>query len=77
LRGRAKDQFPTRLAGLPVDVFDVLDKGAVLRAECRAAGGQLFEADFARNALPDCVRRGAHASLRPRRVFVFPEPAES
>jgi sulfate transport system ATP-binding protein len=67
---------PEGTAGLPVAVVDVLDKGAVLRAECRAIDGRLFEADFARNALPDCVRLGAHARLKPRQVFVFPEPAE-
>ena len=66
---------PEGTPGLPVTVTDVLDKGAVLRTECRAGDGRLFEADFARNALPGCVRRGARASLRPRRVFVFQEPA--
>jgi sulfate transport system ATP-binding protein len=68
---------PEGTAGVPVAVVDVLDKGAVLRAECRGGDGQLFEADFARNALPDCVRLGGHARLKPRRVFVFPQPAES
>jgi sulfate transport system ATP-binding protein len=61
--------------GVPVTVVDVLDKGAVVRAECRAEDGRLFEADFARGAAPEGVARGAKRRLRPRRVHVFAEPA--
>ena len=75
-RPHETDLSPEGTAGLPVAVLDVLDKGAVLRTECRADDGRLFEADFARDALPAGVRIGARASLKPRRVFVFPEPAE-
>ncbi len=59
--------------GLPVTVTDILLKGAMLRAECRAADGQMFEADYVRSALPAQVRIGAALKLKPRRVFVFPD----
>jgi sulfate transport system ATP-binding protein len=75
-RPHETDLAPAGAPGLPVTVTDVLDKGAVLRAECRAADGRLLEADFARDALPAHVVHGAQASLTPRRVFVFPESAE-
>jgi sulfate transport system ATP-binding protein len=58
-------------AGLPVTIFDVLIKGAVLRAECRADDGRVYEADFPRGGLPACVQQGARARLKPARVFVF------
>jgi sulfate transport system ATP-binding protein len=57
--------------GLPVTVIDILIKGGVVRAECRAADGRLLEADFARGALPAGVAIGTAARLRPRKVFVF------
>jgi sulfate transport system ATP-binding protein len=75
-RPHETDLSPEGTAGLPVVVLDVLDKGAVLRAECRAEDGRLFEADFARDAAPACLRKGARASLKPRRVFVFPDAAQ-
>jgi len=75
-RPHETDLSPEGTAGLPVDVVDVLDKGAVLRAECRTPDGRLFEADFARNARPDCVRQGARVILKPRRVFAFPTSPE-
>jgi sulfate transport system ATP-binding protein len=58
--------------GLPVSVTDILIKGAMLRAECRAADGRMFEADYVRGALPEQVKIGARLMLKPRRVFVFP-----
>jgi sulfate transport system ATP-binding protein len=57
--------------GLAVTVGEILAKGAVLRAECRADDGRLFEAEFARDGLPPAARPGERASLRPKRVFVF------
>ena len=57
--------------GVPVTVHDILAKGAVLRVECRADDGALFEAEFSRDHLPPAARPGERASLRPRRVFVF------
>src|SRR5205085_2315382 len=57
--------------GVPVTVLDVLDKGAVVIAECRADDGGLFEAQFSRGALPELARPGERASLMPQRVFVF------
>jgi sulfate transport system ATP-binding protein len=59
-------------AGLAVTVTTLLAKGAVLRAECRADDGRLFEADFPRGALPPAATPGVRARLRPRRVFAFP-----
>jgi sulfate transport system ATP-binding protein len=76
-RPHETDLAPAGSPGLPVTVSDVLDKGAVLRAECRTGDGRLLEADFARDALPAFVVPGAQASLTPRRVFVFPETAEA
>jgi sulfate transport system ATP-binding protein len=59
--------------GLPVTVADLLLKGPMIRAECRAGDGRILEADFARGSLPDGLAIGASMQLRPRRVFVFPE----
>jgi sulfate transport system ATP-binding protein len=64
---------PEGAPGLPVDILDVLDKGSAVRVECRAADGRLFEAEVPRGALPDHVRPGARAALRPRTVCVFPQ----
>jgi sulfate transport system ATP-binding protein len=75
-RPHETDLLPDGSAGLQVHVTDLLDKGAVIRAECRSEDGRLFEADFARDALPPYISIGARVSLKPRRVFVFPEPAE-
>jgi sulfate transport system ATP-binding protein len=62
--------------GLSVTVSDLLVKGAMIRAECRADDGRLFEADFARGALPAGVTIASQVKLLPRRVFVFPaDPA--
>ena len=61
-------------AGLPVTVVDLLLKGSMIRAECRAEDGRMFEADFARGALPPGAVVGARLRLRPRRVFAFPAP---
>lgn len=72
-RPHETDLKPLGAPGLEVSVLDILDKGAVLRAECRADDGRLFEADFARDAFPDYVRSGHRVRLTPRRVFVFPE----
>jgi sulfate transport system ATP-binding protein len=74
-RPHETDLQPAGTPGLPVTVIDILDKGAVLRAECRADDGRLFEADYARDALPVGVVRDARVSLRPRRAYVFPESA--
>jgi sulfate transport system ATP-binding protein len=60
-------------AGVLVTVTDLLLKGPMIRAECRAEDGRLFEADFARGAPPSGVAIGARMRLRPRRVFVFPD----
>ena len=59
--------------GLPVTVTDLLLKGPMIRAECRAEDGRLFEADFIRGVPPAGVAIGASMWLKPRRVFVFPE----
>ena len=61
--------------GLPVTVSDTLLKGPMIRAECRADDGRIFDADFARGSLPAGLVIGAQMKLRPRRVFVFPEAA--
>ena len=58
--------------GLPVTIVDLLIKGAMIRAECRAQDGTMFEADYVRGAVPEGVAIGAQMRLRPRRVFVFP-----
>jgi sulfate transport system ATP-binding protein len=59
--------------GVPVTVRDILIKGAMVRAECTAADGTPFDADYVRGALPSRIVPGAAARLRPRRVFVFPQ----
>ena len=61
--------------GLEVTVAKVLNKGAVLRAECRADDGTFLEADTPISARPAGLVQGARLKLRPRRVFVFPETA--
>jgi hypothetical protein len=57
--------------GLPVTVADVLNKGPLVRLECRAENGEIFEADFTRTAPQASYRIGDRALLRPKRVFVF------
>ncbi len=63
---------PENTTGVAVTVTAVLTKGAVLRAECRADDGRLFEADFPRGTLPSCVAPGQRVRLKPKRAFVFP-----
>jgi len=58
--------------GLPVTVTAVLPRGGVIRAECRAEDGQVFDADFLRTSPPAGLAEGAPMRLRPRRVTVFP-----
>ncbi len=57
--------------GLPVKVTNILHKGAIVRLECRAENGALFEADYPRTAPQATFTAGAEARLRPRRVFAF------
>lgn len=72
-RPHETDLGPETAPGLAVTVVDILGKGAVLRAESRSEDGRLFEADYARDALPEGVAIGARRRLKPRRTFVFPE----
>ena len=60
---------------MDVDVVSVLNKGGVVRVECRASDGRVLEADCSRAAKPEGLVVGARMKLRPRRVFVFPETA--
>ncbi len=62
--------------GLAVTVVEVLVKGAMVRVECRADDGSLFEADFPRSAKPAAAVKGARVRLAPRRAFVFAEDAK-
>ena len=50
-------------------------KGGAVQAECHDAAGAAYEVDCARTARPAGLAVGARMKLRPRRVFVFPEPA--
>ncbi len=59
--------------GLEVTVADVLNKGGMLRIECRTADGLLLEADRPRAARPEGLCLGATMRMRPTRVFVFPD----
>ena len=59
--------------GLEVTVVNVLNKGGLVRIECRAADGRLLESDRPRSARTDGLCPGAAMRLRPSRVFVFPE----
>ncbi len=61
--------------GLEVTVADVLNKGGLIRIECRTPTGELLEADRPRAAVPDGLCLGATMRLRPSRVFIFPEAA--
>ena len=61
--------------GLEVTVADVLNKGGLVRVECRTAGGQLLEVDRPRSAGAEGLVPGAGLRLRPTRVFLFPEAA--
>ena len=61
--------------GLEVSVADVLNKGGLIRIECRTPTGELLEADRPRAAVPDGLCLGATMRLRPSRVFVFPDAA--
>ncbi|HEY3814816.1 MAG TPA: sulfate ABC transporter ATP-binding protein [Caulobacteraceae bacterium] len=62
---------PENAEGLLVTVTAVLAKGAVLRAECRADDGRVFEIEYPRSGLPQCVALNSRARLTPQRVFVF------
>jgi len=50
-------------------------KGGAVQVECRDGDGNGYEVDCARAARPAGLAVGAQMKLRPRRVFVFPEPA--
>jgi sulfate transport system ATP-binding protein len=60
--------------GLEVTVQAVLDKGGLVRVECRSPSGDLLEAEFPKsNNLQGVVSRAA-VRLLPRRVFTFAGP---
>jgi sulfate transport system ATP-binding protein len=61
--------------GLEITVTDVLNKGGLVRVECRTPGGQLLEVDRPRAAGIVGLVPGASLRLRPTRVFLFPEMA--
>ena len=61
--------------GLEVTVADILNKGGLIRVECRTPDGRLLEADRPRAARPDGLCIGAAMRLRPNRVFVFADDA--
>ena len=63
--------------GLEVTVADILNKGGLLRIECRTKEGVLIESDRPRSAKPEGLCLGATMRLRPSRVFVFPETAKN
>ena len=63
--------------GLEVTVAAILNKGGMVRVECRTADGRLLEADRPRSARPEGLCLGATMRLRPSRVFVFPDAAEA
>jgi len=52
-------------------VADILIKGAMVRLECRAQDGRLFEADYPKGTLPSDLVVAAKVLLSPQRVFVF------
>jgi len=62
--------------GLAVTVADTFIRGAMVRLECRADDGQIFEADFPRGSPQANLGAGVRARLRPRRVFAFPDPQD-
>ncbi len=62
--------------GFPVTVSAVLIKGAMVRIECRADDGRIFEADYPREAPQAALVTGAKVRLLPARVFVFPDRVE-
>ena len=59
--------------GLEVTVLNILNKGGLVRIECRTKDGRLLEADLPRSSRPEGLCSGAAMRLRPSRVFVFPE----
>ncbi len=67
----AETELAAEGPGLPVTVTAVLPRGGVVRAECRAEDGRVFDADFLRAAPPSGLTEGATMWLRPRRVTVF------
>ena len=60
--------------GLEVTVSDVLNKGGLIRVECRTADGKLLEVDRPRADRVEGLVPGARLRLRPTRVFVFADP---
>ena len=61
--------------GVSVTVVSLVTKGGAVQAECRDSEGNAYEVDCARAARPAGLAVNAQMKLRPRRVFVFPEPA--
>jgi sulfate transport system ATP-binding protein len=59
--------------GLAVTVTNAWIKGAMVRIACRSAAGELFEADYPRDAPQAGYAPGSGVRLRPARVFVFPD----
>ena len=59
--------------GLEVTVIDVLNKGGLVRVECRAGDGQLIEVDLPRAGRIEGLCKGSGIRVRPSRVFVFPD----
>ena len=68
-------ELSTEGPGLEVTVSDVLNKGGLVRVECRTQDGRLLEADRPRSARIEGLVPGAALRLRPTRVFVFPDAA--
>jgi sulfate transport system ATP-binding protein len=61
--------------GVAVTVVSLVTKGGAVQVECRDAEGNAYEVDCARAARPTGLAVNAQLKLRPRRVFVFAEPA--
>ena len=70
-------ELSTEGSGLEVTVADVLNKGGLIRVECRTQDGRLLEADRPRAARIEGLVPGATLRLRPSRVFVFPDLARA
>jgi sulfate transport system ATP-binding protein len=60
--------------GVDFEVNNVLGKGGSIRVEGHAPDGRTLEVECPRTAPPSGLTEGARLKLRPRRVFVFPEP---
>ena len=63
--------------GVEVSVVSLATKGGAVQVECRDADGAAYEVNCARAARPAGLVIGAQMRLRPRRVFVFAEPAQA